>query len=213
MKENNSNIILIGAGGHTSSCIDVIEQEKNYKIQGLVGTKSDLNNSILGYSVIGTDKDLKDILINCQNAIITVGHIINSELRENLFNELLEIGYKVPSIISPKSYVSKHAIIGAGTIVMHGAIINAGAVIGNNCIINTNALIEHGVKIGNNCHISTNSTVNGDVLIGDNCFIGSCSSIREGIRINNNVFVAMCSLITKDLPKNTTYIKKNVHEK
>ena len=213
MKQNNSNIILIGAGGHTTSCIDVIEQEKNYLIQGLVGTKSDLNNSILGYSVIGTDSDLRDILINCPNAIITVGHIKNSELRENLFNELLEIGYKVPSIISPKSYVSKHAIIGAGTIVMHGAIINAGAVIGNNCIINTNALIEHGVKIGNNCHISTNSTVNGDVLIGDNCFIGSCSSIREGIRINNNVFVAMCSLITKDLPKNTTYIKKDAHEK
>ena len=213
MKENNSNIILIGAGGHTTSCIDVIEQENNYKIQGLVGITSDLKKSILGYSVIGTDKDLRNILTNCSNAIITVGHIKNSELRENLFNELLEIGYKVPSIISPMSYVSKHAIIGDGTIVMHGAIINADAVIGNNCIINTNALIEHGVKIGNNCHISTNSTVNGDVLIGDNCFIGSCSSIREGVRVNNKVFIAMNSLVIKDMPKNTTYIKKDVHEK
>ena len=33
------NIILIGAGGHCNSCIDVIELEKKYKIIGLVDDK------------------------------------------------------------------------------------------------------------------------------------------------------------------------------
>ena len=28
------NIILIGAGGHSKACIDVIESEKKYKIIG-----------------------------------------------------------------------------------------------------------------------------------------------------------------------------------
>lgn len=211
--QKNKDIILIGAGGHAISCIDVIEKEGKFKIVGIIGTKDEVGKNILGYEVIGTDKDLTKLVKGCKNACITIGQIKDATLRLTLFNNLLKIGFSLPSIKSPHSYISKYANLGMGTIVMHGAIINAGAVIGNNCIINTNALIEHGVKIGNNCHISTNSTVNGDVLIGDNCFIGSCSSIREGIRINNNVFVAMCSLITKDLPKNTTYIKKNVHEK
>ena len=33
------NIILIGAGGHTTSCIDVIEATNKYKIIGLVDKK------------------------------------------------------------------------------------------------------------------------------------------------------------------------------
>ena len=32
-------IILVGAGGHAVSCIDVIRQEKKFKISGLVDNK------------------------------------------------------------------------------------------------------------------------------------------------------------------------------
>ena len=32
-------IILVGAGGHALSCIDVIEAEKKYKIIGLIDNK------------------------------------------------------------------------------------------------------------------------------------------------------------------------------
>jgi len=38
------NLILIGAGGHCRSCIDVIEAEKKYKIIGLIDkNKSTIN--------------------------------------------------------------------------------------------------------------------------------------------------------------------------
>jgi len=33
------NIILIGAGGHCKSCIDVIENENKYKIIGVIFKK------------------------------------------------------------------------------------------------------------------------------------------------------------------------------
>ena len=32
-------IILVGAGGHCTSCIDVIEMEKKFKIAGLIDNK------------------------------------------------------------------------------------------------------------------------------------------------------------------------------
>ena len=35
-------ILLIGAGGHARSCIDVIERENKYKIYGLVGLKKEI---------------------------------------------------------------------------------------------------------------------------------------------------------------------------
>ncbi|MDA8926831.1 NeuD/PglB/VioB family sugar acetyltransferase [Gammaproteobacteria bacterium] len=207
--QKNKDIILIGAGGHAISCIDVIEKEGKFKIVGIIGTKDEVGKNILGYEVIGTDKDLTKLVKGCKNACITIGQIKDATLRLTLFNNLLKIGFSLPSIKSPCSYISKHANLGMGTIVMHGVIINAGAIIGDNCIINSRALIEHGVEIGRNCHISTNSIINGNVKIKDNCFIGSCAVIRESIKIGSNVFIAMHSSIFKDISDTETVIQRH----
>ena len=41
-------IILVGAGGHCKSCIDVIENENKYKITGIIDKKK---NFLLNYKV------------------------------------------------------------------------------------------------------------------------------------------------------------------
>ena len=194
-------IILIGAGGHCASCIDVIEMQRKFKIVGLIDNKK--KNFLLNYKIVGSDKELKKFSKRIQYALITTGHIKNSKIRENLFKKISNYGFKFPAIISPLSYVSKHASIGEGTIVMHGAIINAGAKIGKNCIINNKTLIEHDVVVEDNCHLSTRSTVNGGVTIKKNSFIGSCSVIKQNIKIGKNCFVNANLFIEKNLKDNS----------
>jgi len=178
-------IILVGAGGHCTSCIDVIEMEKKFKIAGLIDNKR--KKFLLDYKTIGNDQNLKKIYKSVKYALITTGHIKNSTIREKLFKKVLNYGFEFPYIISPLAYVSKHASIGEGTIVMHGSVINAGASIGKNCIINSKSLIEHDVIIGDHCHISTRATVNGGVIIKKNSFIGSCSVIKQNLKIGKNL--------------------------
>ena len=55
-------LILIGSGGHSLSCIDIIEENKNYQIIGLLGKKEDLGKIIKNYKVIGTEKDLPKLM-------------------------------------------------------------------------------------------------------------------------------------------------------
>ena len=55
--------------------------------------------------------------------------------------------------------------IGEGSIIMHGAIINACAEIGKNTIINTGVLIEHDTLIEDNCHVATRAVINGNCLV------------------------------------------------
>jgi len=188
-------IILIGGGGHCKSVIDVIEQEKRYKINGIVDKPKFLGSKILGYKVIGSDLDLEYLAKKYKNAIITVGQIKSSLVRIKLFNLANKAGFKFPSIISPRAYVSKHSSIGMGTVVMHNAVINANVVIGSNCIINTKSLIEHDCEISDHCHISTNAIINGSVKIRSKCFIGSNSTIRDSIIIKENTFIKANSLI------------------
>ncbi len=194
-------IILIGAGGHCASCIDVIEMQRKFKIVGLIDNKK--KNFLLNYKIVGSDKELKKFSKRIQYALITTGHIKNSKIRENLFKKISNYGFKFPAIISPLSYVSKHASIGEGTIVMHGAIINAGAKIGKNCIINSKSLIEHDVVIEDYCHISTRSTVNGGVIIKKNSFVGSCSVIKQNLKIGKNCFINANLFLQKNLKDNS----------
>lgn len=197
-----NKIILIGAGGHAKACIDVIESFGEFSIAGLVEKKQISSNKILGYPLIGTDDDLENLRKEFDNAIITVGQLKTATARKFLFNLIKKLDYHLPTIISPKSYVSKHAKIGEGTIIMHGVVVNANAVIGKNCIINNKALIEHDVFIGDNCHISTGAIINGEVKIGDECFIGSGSITKQTVSIGKNCIVGAGVTIKKNLDPN-----------
>jgi sugar O-acyltransferase (sialic acid O-acetyltransferase NeuD family) len=195
-------IILFGGGGHCKSCIDVIENESKYKIIGIIDKKKFF---LLNYKVFA-ESYLNKKLIKNNYAFVTVGQIKNYKVRVKLFNRLKDLGFKIPSIISPSAYISKHAVIGKGTIIMHGVIVNAGAKIGNNCIINTNSLIEHDVVIGDHTHISTEATINGGAAIGNKVFVGSRSIIKDNISIGEHSVVGAGLYIKKNL-KNDSFKK------
>jgi len=188
-------IVLIGAGGHCRSVIDVIEQNGQYKIAGIVDNSLSSGTNVLGYSILGNDEDLPKIALTFKYALISVGQIKSASVRIRLFNLALKAGFELPSIISPLAYVSKHASIGKGVVVMHNALINSNAIIGDNCIINSKALIEHDCLISKHCHISTNATINGGVTVESGCFIGSSSTTKELITISENSFIKAGSLV------------------
>ena len=89
MKEK---IILIGGGGHCRSCIDVIEQEGRYTIAGIVDMPEKKQHNVLGYSVIGTDADLAELIKSFPNVLITLGQIKSPARRMELFNDLMQMG-------------------------------------------------------------------------------------------------------------------------
>jgi len=193
-------LLLVGAGGHTRACIDVIEQTGRYAISGVVRHIEEVGQEVLGYRVLGSDADLAALKAANPNALITVGQIKSPDLRIRLFELLTSLGFNLPSIVSPNAHVSRHATLGQGSIVMHGAIVNAGAHVGQNCIINSQALIEHDAVIGDHCHISTGARVNGGIKIGAGSFIGSGSILREGIQLGERCLVGMGLAVRRSHP-------------
>lgn len=191
MSKPKPKLILIGAGGHAHACIDVIEQHGGYQIAGLVGMPEEMHAQHLGYAVIATDDDLPQLVKDYPYALVTLGQIHTPEHRIRIYQQAIELGFQLPAIIAPSAHVSRHATVGAGSIVMHCGIVNAGAKVGNNCIINTRALVEHDVTVADHCHISTGAILNGDVKIGTGSFVGSGSIIKEGLTLEQFCVVGM----------------------
>jgi len=191
-------ILLIGAGGHAAACIDVIEQDGRFTVAGVVGTKEEVGQRVLGYPVLGTDEDLPALVGRYQNVLISIGQIKTPTPRIRLFERLQQIGCTMPVIVSPRAYVSPRASIGAGTIVMHGVTVNVAASIGRNCILNSMCLVEHGAAIADHCHLATAAVVNGGAAVGSGTFLGSHCTIRQGIRIGERCIIGMGEKVSHD---------------
>ena len=198
-------LILIGAGGHARACIDVIEKQGQFQIAGLLGLPEELHTQYLGYEVIGTDDALAQLAKTIPYALITTGQIQIANLRMRLYQQATQCGFQMPVIISPSAHVSRHASIGAGSIVMHGAIINAGVKVGNNCIINSHASLEHDTTVEEHCHISTGAILNGGVRVGAGSFIGSGCVVKEGLTIGKDCLVGIGLTLRHALADSTRF--------
>ena len=198
-----NEILLIGGGGHCRACIDVIESTDLFRIAGIVQPTNEFRETVIGYSVLGTDDELPSLLRNIPMAHVTVGQIKSFQVRKRLFKQMQSLGAQLPIIRSPIAYLSRRAVVGPGSILMHGCVVNVNASIGVNCIINNLALVEHDVRIEDYCHISTGARVNGNVRIGKGCFIGSGAILREGISIGEGCIISAGQVVMKDVPAGT----------
>lgn len=200
-----TNLIVIGAGGHATACIDVILRQGIYNIAGLIDASKLPNKIFPNYPIIGGDEDLLSLYKKYHYVFIAIGQIKSANIRFELFEKVKKIGFKLPVIKSPLACISDYATIDEGTIIMNGAFVNAGVKVGKNSIVNTNALIEHDVTIGDHTHISTGVIVNGNVNIGNSTFIGSGSIIRENLSIGSKCLVGMGSNLRNNLKNNGVF--------
>ncbi len=177
-------LYLIGGGGHCKSCIDVIELEGKFTIKGIFDKKENIGKNVLGYPIVGSDEDIAKYISSQSYFLITVGQIKSPDIRIAIFENLKKQKANMAIVISPRAYVSKHAQIGEGSILLHDVLVNAAAIVGKNCIINSESLIEHDAQIGNHCHISTAAIVNGNCQINEGSFVGSNAVLKEGIIVS-----------------------------
>ncbi len=190
-------LILVGGGGHCKSVIDAAESAR-YAIEGILDLPSEVGGKVFGYPIIGTDDRIPELAGNF-DFVITVGFIKDASLRIRLYERIMSSGGHLATVIASTAYVSRHAALGEGTVVLHHASVNAGTIIGNNVIVNTFANIEHDAKIGNHSHISTGAMINGECIVGDRCFVGSQSVLVNGISICDDVIAGAGSLINKSI--------------
>jgi sugar O-acyltransferase (sialic acid O-acetyltransferase NeuD family) len=204
-------ILLVGAGGHCRSVIEVVESTGKYVVQGIVGLRDQVGETVMGYPIIGCDDDLPNLILQTPTALVAAGQIKSASTRIRLFNQLNELQANVPIVVASSAIVSRHALVGLGSIVMHGAIVNAGAQIGINCIINSRALIEHDAVVGDHCHVSTAAVINGQARLGNECFFGSGAIAHQCVHIGDQSIVPAGTIVRKHLTGKHTEVQPAVN--
>lgn len=200
MKEK---LIIIGAGGHARSVIDILLQNSDYKIIGCIDNQYPKIKNVPKMDdipIIGCDDMLQEIFdSNIKKVFVAIG---NNKIRAEIYKHVKQIGYTVIKVISKNAFISSKVQIGNGTCIMAGAVININTQIGENCIINTNCSLDHDCLIGDHCHIAPGVTISGTTSIGDFTQIGTGACIIDGITIGSNSFVGAGASVVKNIPNN-----------
>lgn len=201
-------LIILGASGHARSVVDIIIQNDEYEIYGLVSEKEELG--FWGIPIIGKDSDLQSLYDEgIRYAFVAIG---SNEIRKRLTNKLKIIGYQLINVISKHAVISPRAMLNSGIAVMPGAVINAEAQIGEGCIINTNASIDHDDIIGQYSHIAPGCVISGFTKVGSQCFLGTGTKVIDFIVIEDEVTVGAGAVIIKNISKGEKVVGVPAHQ-
>jgi sugar O-acyltransferase (sialic acid O-acetyltransferase NeuD family) len=197
-------IFVFGASGHAKVVIDVIERQSLYEVAFLVDDNLSLKGTdFFGYPVIGGKKELLAIDAAPQKTIVAIG---SNTVRCKISAWLTENSFEKISAIHPSAQLSRGVYVGAGTVVMAGACINADTVVGDDVIINTCASVDHDCVIGDGVHLAPGSTICGTVNIGELTFVCSGATIIPNLNIGHNVVVGAGSTVISDVPNDKTVV-------
>lgn len=198
-------IVVIGGGGHAKVLISILKK-CSYEV---VGYTDDYDRgSILGVSYLGKDSILKEIgkESRVSHAVVGIGKVDCSDTRLRIQEAVKRWGFTFPIITSPRASVNEDVVLGEGTVVFDGVVINSGARIGRACIINSNGTVEHDSRLGDNVHLAPGATVSGGVTIGDNCMIGVGACILHSVSVSSGALIGAGSTVVKDIEYPGTYV-------
>jgi acetyltransferase-like isoleucine patch superfamily enzyme len=131
--------------------------------------------------------------------------VTNNKLREKIYNEGKEKGYRFISYIS-SDCTNLASSIGENCFILEDNTLQPFTNIGNNVILWSGNHIGHHSIIEDNVFFTSHVVMSGHCHIKKGAFLGVNSTLRDGITIGENSIIGMGSLVTKSVPDNETWI-------
>jgi UDP-perosamine 4-acetyltransferase len=199
-------IVCIGGGGHAVVVIDTLQAMSecagaDFEIAGFIDATGKAQ-PVLGVPCIGTDAELPRLVaaMRLTHVIVAVGLTRGGDdLRARLFSAGEAAGLAPFTAIHPSAVVARSAQIGAGSVVMAGALIQPRTEIGRNVIVNTRAAIDHDCRIGDHVHVAPGAVLSGGIALEDGCHVGTGAVILQNLRIGRGATVAAGATVVRDV--------------
>ena len=99
--------------------------------------------------------------------------------RQRVTDRILAAGYTMPSLVHSRAMVGRDSRIGAGALIMAGAIVDCRVEIGDCVVLWPGAVVAHDSVVEANTFLSPNSTICGCCRIGGGCFVGAGAVIVD----------------------------------
>ncbi len=205
-----SELVVIGAGEHAAVLIDMLLARSDlWKIVAVISAdpvKKGLEAYLpQGVRYIYSDSEALEFAASNPHCkfIAAIGSNI---ARRSVVEKMKVPEERWASFVHETAYVSKSAIIGAGSVLMPRAVVQPYAKVGHHCIINTAAVVEHDNLLEDYVHFAPSAVSGGGVLVKEGAFIGLASCVRDHVSVGSWSLVGAGSVVVSPVPDSVTVI-------
>ncbi len=196
-----TGLLILGAGGHGKVLADTASSTGCWNKIAFLDDRYPAISSVLSWPVLGTFRQAAAFLGEYSELTVAVG---DNPLRVRLLRQFAGSGFGLPVIIHPTAFVSKGAVLEAGSVIFAQAAVNTGAKIGIGSIINTGATVDHDCVLGDGVHISPGVHLAGEVDVGNYSWLGIGAAVIQQISIGKNAVIGAGTVVIADVPANAT---------
>lgn len=156
-------------------------------------------SSFVGAAVIPFEEASTRFPPAAYDLFVAVGYKRVNGLRQEKIRAALELGYDLPSFVSPRATVLGDPVIGANAFILEDNTIQPFVRIGMGVTLWSGNHIGHHATIGDFCFISSHVVVSGGVKVGERTFIGVNATLNDHIAVGARCVIGSGAIVTGNL--------------
>jgi UDP-perosamine 4-acetyltransferase len=196
--------IVLAGGGHAGVVIDTLLLLGETVLGYTDPTREP--GRILDVECLGEDRVIETYNSDQVQLANGLGSTASTELRAALYYRFASRRYRFPPIVHPSAVVARSVLLGSGTQVMAGAILQPNCRLGENVLVNTRASIDHDCIIESDVHVAPGVTLSGGVVVERGAHVGMGANVVEGRRIGAQSIVGAGALVLRDVMPGTIVV-------
>lgn len=193
-----NELLIFGAGAHGKVVLDAVRAEGKFKVTGFLDDEKPRGPGFSGYEVLGGRERLGELFARgARRAVVAIG---DNRIRQSIFEELEFRGFILTSIVHPFCSLASEVTIGAGTVVLAGAVVDPAVRVGKGNILNQRASLTHDADLRDFVHIGPAACIGPGTTIEAASLIGMGAIVMANIRIGEGALIGAGSVVTRDIP-------------
>jgi sugar O-acyltransferase (sialic acid O-acetyltransferase NeuD family) len=195
-------VVLKGAAGHASVVLDALQSQGVYEAVSLLDRSKPAGTPCGGLRVEGSRASLPALRERYPGlqVIVTIGE---NWARSRIVAEIRQLcpGIQFATVIHPSAQIGRDVVIGEGSVILAGAVVNPGARIGKGAILNTRASIDHDSVMGDFASLGPAAAVGGGSHLGSFSHVGIGACVIQGITIGEHTVVGAGAVVVRNIPE------------
>jgi sugar O-acyltransferase (sialic acid O-acetyltransferase NeuD family) len=203
-------VVLAGNAITAEILYAYLQRDTRYEVTGLTVDDDFLGQGGLnGCRTVALSNVKNEFSPHTHRVIMAIGYNDLNRTRETMFNRLKTLGYGIETYIHADARVYTDQIIGEGSVVLPGAIIEPHARVGTNCMVWSNVTLAHHSFVDNNCWVAAGAVISGQAKVRRNTFLGVGCTVVNAITVEEFNIIGAGALISRDTKPQSVHLSRS----
>lgn len=203
-------IILAGNAITAEILSAYLRRDARYEVAGFtVDDEFVAQDGVDGYRTVGLSEAISVFSPDTHGVIMAMGYGDLNRSRETMFGCLRAMGYCIEKYIHPDARVYTDQLVGEGSVVLPGAVIEPHAQVGANTMVWSNVTLAHHSSVDDHCWLAAGTVVASQAKVLRNTFLGVSSTVVNAVTVGEFNIVGSNALISRDTKPHSVHLARS----